>query len=532
MNTPACTNRWAVRAALLSTVLFFLLLAGPELGASAQASPSSRFVYDLCDEQLPGDPSPAFTQVQESTAPLGGGENCGSPNGAVDIWQYGDTGPTFDYRTVLIPETPGGFVELETITGEASGLGPADGGYYVYEPGWPTNGPATARTFFIRNERSPSGGNNGNFNIVVNCPGSCPAGPWLKARNIAALEVDPHPPTLTGPSGSLLAPGILRGHQQLAAEAKDEGGGISKLEMLVNGVPAGSPLIPACKVGQTKNLSYKGSVALTPSPCPPTLKNAWSLDTAAPPFQNGPNTVQVCASDFATVGEPSKTCSQPQAISIDDSCADSPIPGGEQIEANFVGSAKPTLTVSYGHSVRLRGSLTNSTDEGIAGATVCLESRIRGSQQPLTPATVATTDPRGHFTFELPPAPNRDILVGYRHDTFQVAKRLTLDTRARPSLEADRSSLANGERLKLRGIVPQPKAKGRVIVLQANVLGSKRWITFRKATSGHKGVFKANYHFTSTTRTTIYRFRAVVPDQADYPWVQGHSKPVRVKVRP
>lgn len=527
MNAPACTSRWSVCAALLSTVLL-LLLAGPEFGASAQASPS-RFVYDLCDPQLPGVQSPTFIKVQESTAPLGGGENCGSPNGAVDIWQYGDTGPTFGYRTLLIPETPGGFVELETITGEASGLGPADGGYFIYEPGWPTNGPATARTFFIRNERSPSG-NNGNFNIVVNCPSSCPAGPWLKARNIAALEVDPHPPTLTGPSGSLLAPGILRGHQQLAVEAKDEGGGISRLEMLVNGVPAGSPLIATCKVAQANNLSYKGSVALTPSPCPLTLKNAWSLDTAAPPFQNGPNTVQVCASDFATLGEPSKSCSQPQAISIDDSCADSPVPGGEQIEANFAGAARPSLTVSYGHSVRLRGSLTNSTDEGIAGATVCLESRIKGSHQPLALATVATTDPRGHFIFDLPPAPNRDILVGYRHDTFQVAKRLTLNTRARPSLEADRASLTNGERLKLRGILPQPKAKGRVVVLQANVRGSRRWITFRKATSGHKGVFKASYRFSSTTRTTRYRFRAVVPTQAGYPWVQGHSKPAAVTV--
>jgi hypothetical protein len=530
MNAPACTSRWPVRAVLLGTALLLLLLAGPELGVSAQASPS-RFVYELCDPQLAGTQSAAFTIVQDSSAALGGGENCGSPNGAVDIWQYGDIGPTFAYRALSIPETPGGFVESETITGEASGLGPTDGGYFIFESGWPTNGPAQARTFFIRNERSPSV-NNGNFNIVVNCPSSCPAGPWLKARNIAALEVDPHPPTLTGPSGSLLAPGIVRGHQQLAAEAKDEGGGVSKLEMLVNGVPAGSPLIAACKVGQANNLSYKGSAALTPSPCPPTLKNAWSLDTAVPPFKNGPNTMQVCASDFATVGEPSKTCSQPQAISIDDSCADSPIPGGEQIEANFVGSAKPSLTVSYGHSVRLRGSLTNSTDEGIAGATVCLESRIRGSHQPLALTTVATTDRQGHFIFDLPPAPNRDVLVGYRHDTFQVAKRLTLETRARPSLETDRPSLTNGERLKLRGILPQPKAKGRVVVLQANVLGSRRWITFRKATSGHKGVFKASYRFTSTTRATSYRFRAVVPTQAGYPWAQGHSKPVRVRVAP
>jgi hypothetical protein len=71
-----------------------------------------------------------------------------------------------------------------------------------------------------------------------------------------------------------------------------------------------------------------------------------------------------------------------------------------------------------------------------------------------------------------------------------------------------------------------------VVVLQANVLGSKRWITFRKATSGHKGVFKANYRFTSTTRATSYRFRAVVPTQAGYPWAQGHSKPLVVRVAP
>ncbi len=35
----------------------------------------------------------------------------------------------------------------------------------------------------------------------------------------------------------------------------------------------------------------------------------------------------------------------------------------------------------------------------------------------------------------------------------------------------------------------------------------------------------------STTRTTTYRFRAVVPAQSDYPWVEGASRPAKVLVR-
>jgi ribosomal protein L35 len=69
-----------------------------------------------------------------------------------------------------------------------------------------------------------------------------------------------------------------------------------------------------------------------------------------------------------------------------------------------------------------------------------------------------------------------------------------------------------------------------VVVLQASTAGSKRWITFRKATANGKAVFHAAYRFHSTTRRTHYRFRALVPRQAGYPWVQGHSKPAEVLV--
>ena len=66
---------------------------------------------------------------------------------------------------------------------------------------------------------------------------------------------------------------------------------------------------------------------------------------------------------------------------------------------------------------------------------------------------------------------------------------------------------------------------------QAPVPGSRQWITFRKATTDSQGDFQSAYRFSSTTRTTTYRFRAVVPDQAGYPWVEGASRPAKVLVR-
>jgi hypothetical protein len=77
--------------------------------------------------------------------------------------------------------------------------------------------------------------------------------------------------------------------------------------------------------------------------------------------------------------------------------------------------------------------------------------------------------------------------------------------------------LRNGERVHLSGSLPGPGAAHRVVVLQANVPGSHRWITFRKATTGERGRFKARYHFTSTTRKITYLFRAVVPGRPGIP---------------
>jgi hypothetical protein len=123
-------------------------------------------------------------------------------------------------------------------------------------------------------------------------------------------------------------------------------------------------------------------------------------------------------------------------------------------------------------------------------------------------------------------------VLGYRHDAFQVGRSVRYLAHAGPTLAADKTKLRNGRRVRLWGRLPQPDAGGRVVILQANVVGSKRWMTFRRATTDEEGGFETGYEFHSTIRRTHYRFRAIVPRQDDYPYVEGHSKPVPVLVSP
>ena len=506
----------------------WLLAAAP-----AQAGPA-HFAYSLCDARLPGGGEPRLTFGPDAGGTVGPFDSCAQSNGSVYLYQLTHTGPGAATLDVAVPPTPGGWVETETLSAGSYRLGPGAERSYVHDEGWPVpNAGEQTRTFF--EHAGPEGGpGTGNFRVTLSCSASyapgCEGGGGIYVRYIDALEVDPNPPTLVAPSGSLLGPGVLRGHQQLSAAATDLGGGVRDLEVLVNGALAASPQTASCAVAWIANSSYNGLTATSSSPCPPTLGADWTLDTASPPFRRGTNQVQVCASDFATQGEANRTCSAPQPIKVDDSCQESEVAGGASLSARLPSAAGDRVTLPFGGSARISGTLTDAAGSPVAGATICIETAMERPRARRIPVGVAQTNAAGRFTYALAPGPNRQVSVGYRHDSFQLTRALAVRTHARPSLTVGPQRLRNGGRVKLRGGLPGPDAGGRVVVLQASVVGSHRWITFRKATSGHRGVFKASYRFTSTTRRTTYRFRALVPPQAGYPWKQGASKPAAVVV--
>ncbi|HEX3734384.1 MAG TPA: hypothetical protein VHU86_04445 [Solirubrobacterales bacterium] len=504
--------------------------------APAATTGASRFTHELCDPALPGGAPPTASFTVNPGVPFTPFQTCAEPGGSIGIAETGSTSAQYAFWTFGIPATPGGYVEAATVSGSVSGLGPGNDHVYAYEPGWPPGGNGESRRVFQNSEgESPFYFSNAIFRIFINCDGNyapgCGAGPTIAIHDIAATEVDPNPPALSGLRGSILAAGTtLRGHQTLAVEATDVGGGLSAVSVLVNGAPGGAPKNGDCALTTVDNNSYVGTIALSPTPCPPALAAEWLLDTESYPFQEGANTVQVCASDFATTGEPNTTCLPAQTVDVDNSCNDSPVAGGELLSAEFSRSHGEAKTVPYGKGAEIVGKLANNADEPIAGATLCVKSQTLGLQKTAEPITTATTDAEGAYSFRVQPGPNRDLVVGYRHDTAQIARDVRFFARARPTLWAKPGKLRNGERVRLQGRLPEPRAAGRVVVLQAHVPGSRRWITFRKATTGRKGRFRAAYHFTSTTRKITYRFRAVVPRQNDYPWDQGASKPAPVTV--
>jgi hypothetical protein len=503
-----------------------LIVLGVSFPGGADAAPA-RYVYEMCDSALPGGGDTGVHFTVNPGVHFAPNDTCAQPGGALSITETDNVLYSYAYWSVPLASPPGGRTESTTISG-ASCSNTTNIKAFVFEQGFPSYCAAESQHIFY-------GGGFGGIWIFLGCTlgdGNCGAGSWIYAHYFAATEVDPKAPTLANVQGSLLGGGIIRGHQDLSVEAHDEGGGLSDVSASVNGLPAAQPDVPNCNLAQVRNPSVIGTVAVSVTPCPTALKPSWTLDTQAFPFHDGANAVQVCASDFSTIGDPNTTCSPAQTVNVDNSCTASSVPGGEVLSAQFSGSNSDTVTVGYGEGADVTGRLADNAGDPVPGATLCVKAQTTGIDPRPLPVGTVKTDANGQYTYQVPPGPNRDVFIGYRHDASQVARDVRYYAHAGPSLQVSPGKLENGHRVHLWGEVPGPNGAGRVVVLQANVPGSKRWITFRKATTGPKGGFRSGYRFTSTTQTTIYRFRALVPVQAGYPWVQGHSKPVRVRVRP
>jgi hypothetical protein len=517
---------------------FALSLALPTLAYASGA----RFTVDYCDSALPGGNPPAWEWHNGNGAAYTPFQTCASPGGSLGITESGQVTTTPAWITVDVPETPWGFVESETISAAAANLQPGNEQTHLcagstcsgegYVP-WPlNNGGDTPRFFQVGSAPCWCGGNAGGFAIVMTCSNSpCNPGGTIAAHYIAVTEVDLSAPEVSKVEGPLLAGGVLRGHQGLAAEASDVGSGLSGIEVLVNGLPAAPPTAGACAIARVANPSYTGIAATSPTPCPTKLPGAWALDTSAYPFHDGANSVQVCASDLATVGTPNTKCSLAKTVNVNNSCTESPVSGGQVLSANFAQSNAETVTVPYGRGAEVKGELANNAGDPISGATICVEAQTEGVPGEPAPVATATTDASGQFRYELPAGPNRRVLIGYRRDSFQVGRTVSYSAHSKPVVSLRPGRVDEGDRVQITGKLPGPSAAGRVVVLQASALHGRRWLTFRRATTGPRGGFRATYRFGDTSHTITYRIRAVVPLQSGYPYAAGHSKPARVKVR-
>jgi hypothetical protein len=329
-------------------------------------------------------------------------------------------------------------------------------------------------------------------------------------RAILTLE-DPLAPTLDL-SGTLFATGSRRGDQLVKPRVGDTGGGVRRVLVDVNGRPIAA---------RARRCELAGSLALRVRPCPSRATPSFAADTASAPFVQGRNTVRVCALDYAPDTSANQAC-RTRGVRVDNLCPLSGVPGGTQLVARIEG--RDRARVGRGEPATVSGHLLDAGGSGVAGARVCVATRVRLDGRTETVAARPTTGSGGRFAVDLPAGPNREVRVAYWPDAKAAVERfLNLETRADPWLRLrPRRELHNGDRLHFRVRIPAPSKADRDVHLQVRSGG--HWLGLRDGRTNANGVWRTGYRFHATTGRRRYAFRALVPAQPGYPYVAGRSR--------
>lgn len=338
-------------------------------------------------------------------------------------------------------------------------------------------------------------------------------------RGVYLRTEDRAGPRLMLTGGSLLGPEVVRGTRGLAFAATDIGSGIRKVYVDANGQTV---------VTDVRNCLVARGFATALSPCPAATIESAAVPTAASAFVTGPdNVVTACVEDLALDGAPNRACEQ-RRVWVDNACPGSPVGGGRAVDAGFGDGRAQSIAVASDRPAFVRGRI----DGAAAGAIVCALTRVVIDGRPIVVGATATTASDGSYAIELGPGPSREVYVHYVVGDQVLARHgLVLRSVATPSLDVHPNhGVRNHYRLHFSGALPGPACFDRVVKVQARI-GKRRWQVFRTDRADESCRFAARYKLRSTAHAKRYRFRALVPQAAGYPYERGHSRTVKVKLR-
>jgi hypothetical protein len=314
-------------------------------------------------------------------------------------------------------------------------------------------------------------------------------------------------------AGSLFAPGSRRGGQTVTSSGTDVGAGLRGFLLQVNGQPlAGHAL--ACRLAE--------GVAIRLRPCRRRASTTFRAITASPPFRQGPNTVRVCASDYAASTAANRACAR-RWVRVDNLCPTSEVSQGAIVRARIRRKRAGAIVA---------GRLLDGSRIGVSGARVCVATRIRLRRVAERVAATPLTDADGRFRATLAPGPSRQVRIAYWPNASTVLEReLELEVPARPRLRLrPNRPIPNGHRVRFLVRLPGPANGHRRVRIQVRT-GQRRWLQLRGGiTAAEDGAYRSAYRFRETTGRRSYAFRAVVPKQNGYPYEAGRSRVKRVTV--
>jgi hypothetical protein len=210
-------------------------------------------------------------------------------------------------------------------------------------------------------------------------------------------------------------------------------------------------------------------------------------------------------------------------------CVRSQVAGGTSLSAGFGPSGAGEEVVQEGNGSIISGSLRGAGGP-TANAPLCVFSRIVTD-----PARefegVAITGRDGSYKFPVEAGPSRQLSVIYRPDNRELSAAATIQTVVHPTFKVHSKVVRNKHFAHFYGEIPGPDNNQVVVVLQAKV-GKGKWLAFRRYRTRDGGHFRLRYRFHQTTRPTTYVMRAQVRSTVGYPYLQGNSRPLALRVLP
>lgn len=188
----------------------------------------------------------------------------------------------------------------------------------------------------------------------------------------------------------------------------------------------------------------------------------------------------------------------------------------------------------YGHTIPLSGRLTTPGANPLADADVEVWERVKLPSATWRRVAQLRTSRRGRFKFKALSGPSRSLRFRYPGTATIRARSTVVDlkVRALTTLYVTKKKVVNGEEVRFHGRLKgkQRGAIGKLINLQVYTRG--RWSTFATPRAQRRtGRWSVPYRFTATRGAVTYRFRALVPREAAFPYEAGSSRAVRVAVR-
>ncbi|MBS1862726.1 MAG: carboxypeptidase regulatory-like domain-containing protein [Actinobacteria bacterium] len=215
-----------------------------------------------------------------------------------------------------------------------------------------------------------------------------------------------------------------------------------------------------------------------------------------------------------------------------------PSGGRSSHPARQPGAGGSGLTVDYGAAATVRGRLTDAHGAGVGGRPIAIVARPTAAVGRPPERRRVVTEPDGRFELRLAPGTSRRAVVAFHGGGgFAPAPRrsLALRVRAGVTLAAMPRSLRTGEAVTLEGRVDPGAARipkrGKVVAIQYLERASGRWRPALDARTDAKGRFRARYRFRYVSGEARIRLRATAVPEAGWPYAEGSSPPLLLRVR-